>query len=136
MQHALRPRSVHFRSRHHPCRGGDVHHHAGDRGCTSRRRRSHHTGESIASLDHPSGGRLILGVGFGWNTDEPTDHGVPGRDGDPEIVVLDFTPDADTLECRREVGVTEVVYGMPDKSEADVVGYLERLAGKLSAHTL
>ncbi len=33
--------------------------------------------KTIASLDYLSGGRLVLGVGFGWNTDELTDHGVP-----------------------------------------------------------
>ena len=35
--------------------------------------------KTIASLDHLSGGRVQLGVGFGWNTDELTDHGVPAR---------------------------------------------------------
>jgi probable F420-dependent oxidoreductase len=33
--------------------------------------------KTIASLDHLSGGRVELGVGFGWNTDELADHGVP-----------------------------------------------------------
>ncbi len=33
--------------------------------------------KTIATLDHLSGGRLVLGAGFGWNTDELTDHGVP-----------------------------------------------------------
>jgi len=33
--------------------------------------------KTIASLDHLSGGRVVLGVGFGWNTDEIADHGVP-----------------------------------------------------------
>ena len=33
--------------------------------------------KSIATLDHLSGGRVSLGVGFGWNTDELADHGVP-----------------------------------------------------------
>jgi probable F420-dependent oxidoreductase len=36
--------------------------------------------KTIASLDHLSGGRVVLGAGFGWNTDELTDHSVtPGR---------------------------------------------------------
>jgi probable F420-dependent oxidoreductase len=33
--------------------------------------------KSIATLDHLSGGRVQLGVGFGWNTDELQDHHVP-----------------------------------------------------------
>lgn len=34
--------------------------------------------KTIATLDHLSGGRVTLGAGFGWNTDELADHGVPG----------------------------------------------------------
>src|SRR5690348_9510575 len=33
--------------------------------------------KTIATLDHVSGGRVTLGAGFGWNTDELADHGVP-----------------------------------------------------------
>src|SRR5262252_3087707 len=33
--------------------------------------------KTIASLDHLCGGRVTLGIGFGWNTDELADHGVP-----------------------------------------------------------
>ncbi len=33
--------------------------------------------KSIATLDHLSGGRVSVGVGFGWNTDELADHNVP-----------------------------------------------------------
>lgn len=33
--------------------------------------------KSIATLDHLSGGRVTLGAGFGWNTDELADHHVP-----------------------------------------------------------
>jgi probable F420-dependent oxidoreductase len=33
--------------------------------------------KSIATLDHLSGGRVSVGVGFGWNTDELEDHNVP-----------------------------------------------------------
>ena len=35
--------------------------------------------KTIASLDHLSGGRVTLGAGFGWNTDEMADHGIPGK---------------------------------------------------------
>jgi len=33
--------------------------------------------KTIATLDHLSGGRVTIGAGFGWNTDELADHGVP-----------------------------------------------------------
>lgn len=33
--------------------------------------------KTIATVDHLSGGRVTLGVGFGWNLDELRDHGVP-----------------------------------------------------------
>jgi probable F420-dependent oxidoreductase len=33
----------------------------------------------IATLDHLSGGRFTLGVGFGWNREEADDHGVEWR---------------------------------------------------------
>ena len=36
--------------------------------------------KTVSTLDHISNGRVILGVGFGWNTDEMRHHGVdPGR---------------------------------------------------------
>ena len=180
--------------------------------------------KSIATLDHLSGGRVTLGVGFGWNTDELADHGVPvkrrrtmlreyleamrqlwtqetaeyhgelvsfdaswawpkpvqphvpvivgaggtektfawiaanadgwlttpveqdvedkvqllskawadaGRAGSPEVVVLAGKPDPDQLARWEDVGVTEAVFGMPDRGPDEVVAYLERLAGKL-----
>jgi probable F420-dependent oxidoreductase len=33
--------------------------------------------KEVASLDHVSGGRFVLGIGTGWNEDELEDHGVP-----------------------------------------------------------
>jgi probable F420-dependent oxidoreductase len=33
--------------------------------------------KEVASLDWVSGGRFVLGIGFGWNQDEIEDHGVP-----------------------------------------------------------
>ncbi|WP_274559667.1 LLM class F420-dependent oxidoreductase [Streptomyces spiramyceticus] len=35
--------------------------------------------KQVATLDHLSGGRLTLGVGFGWNAEEAADHGVQWR---------------------------------------------------------
>ncbi len=181
--------------------------------------------KTIASLDHLSGGRVVLGAGFGWNTDELTDHGVPaakrrtvvreyleamqalwsmpeasydgehisfgaswawpkpvqqpripiivgaggtprtfawiarsadgwlttpgeadldakvaqlrhawreaGRAGLPQVRVLAGKPDPDLLTHWDAIGVTDVAFGMPDRTADEVVGYLERLAGKL-----
>ena len=56
-----------------------------------------------------------------------------GRDGAPQIVALDFKPDPDKLARWADLGVTEVLFGLPDKSEAEVAAYVERLAGKLAA---
>jgi probable F420-dependent oxidoreductase len=38
------------------------------------------TAKAIATLDHMSGGRFVLGIGFGWNADEIADHGVTMAD--------------------------------------------------------
>jgi probable F420-dependent oxidoreductase len=35
--------------------------------------------KQIATLDHLSGGRVEIGAGFGWNTDELADHHVPAE---------------------------------------------------------
>ena len=38
------------------------------------------TAKAVASLDHLSGGRVTLGIGFGWNVEELADHGVAYED--------------------------------------------------------
>lgn len=175
--------------------------------------------KTIASLDHLSGGRVVLGAGFGWNVEEMKDHGVDpatrrrrlrehldamrclwtqerasyrgefvsfgeswawpkpvqgrlpvllgagatektfrwlaqcadgwittprdddlsgpmklltriweehGRVGRPEVVLLGPRPDAAKIDAWHDMGVTEVMYGLPDKGEADVLSYIER----------
>lgn len=54
-----------------------------------------------------------------------------GREGDPQIVVLAGKPDLAAIERWASVGVTEVMFGLPDAEAAAVVAYLGRLAGKL-----
>jgi probable F420-dependent oxidoreductase len=180
--------------------------------------------KTIASLDHLSGGRVELGVGFGWNTDELADHGVPpgkrravlrehlaamralwsqeeasyqgefvsfgaswarpkpvqpqipvlvgaggtdktfrwiarsadgwlttpgeidlddkvallhkiwqeaDRDGEPRVTALAGKADPELLAHWADIGVTDVAFGLPDRSPAEVTGYLGRLAGRL-----
>lgn len=182
--------------------------------------------KTIATLDHLSGGRVTLGCGFGWNTDELADHNVParqrravlreylgamrslwrdeqaaydgefvrfgpswaypkpvrcgvpvlvgaggtdktfawiahnadgwittprdddvvarvarlheiwrdaGREGTPRVVALDTRPDPDRLARWDAGGVTDVVYGLPDREASEIAGYLDRLRGKLAA---
>jgi probable F420-dependent oxidoreductase len=182
--------------------------------------------KAIASLDHLSGGRVTLGAGFGWNTDELADHHVPagrrrtvlreyveamralwtqeeasyagefvsfgaswaypkpaqahipliigagggprtfewiaanadgwmttptqqdisgniealqkawasaGRDGAPDIHVLIATkPSPEDLAAWADAGATELIWGVPDKSEDEVVAYLDRLSSRLA----
>ncbi|PXY22563.1 LLM class F420-dependent oxidoreductase [Prauserella muralis] len=181
--------------------------------------------KTIASLDHLSGGRVVLGAGFGWNAEELADHGVDrgrrrtvlaeylgamralwsqeeaafegeyvkfgpcwawpkpvrgagvpvllgaggtartfewiarhadgwittpadrdigdgvrslrerwqaeGRAGEPQVVALAGKPDPGVLAEWEAAGVTEVLFGLPDRSAEDVTGYIGHLAGKL-----
>jgi probable F420-dependent oxidoreductase len=180
--------------------------------------------KQIATLDYLSDGRVEIGAGFGWNTDELSDHNVPagkrrtvlreyveamrslwtedeasydgefvsfgpswafpkpanhipliigagggpktfawiaanadgwmttptqsdisgqiealkkawadaGRDGEVEIrILIAFKPNPEDLTAWAEAGATELIWGVPDKPEAEVLGSLDRLAGRL-----
>ena len=181
--------------------------------------------KTIATLDHLSGGRVTIGAGFGWNTDELADHGVPagkrrtvlkeyveamralwtqdeasydgefvsfgpswafpkpvqahvpiiigagggpktfrwiaehadgwmttptqadigtniaaltqawadaGRDGAPDIrILIAFKPNPEDLAAWAEAGATELIWGVPDKAEDEVIASLDRLAQRL-----
>lgn len=181
--------------------------------------------KTIATLDHLSGGRVTLGAGFGWNTDELADHHVPakrrrtvlreyveamralwtqeeasyagefvnfgaswaypkpvqshiplvigagggpktlawiathadgwlttpreqdvlgkitqlraewtaaGRPGEPEVHVLAMTkPAPELLATWEETGVTDAVWGLPDRSPDEVEAFVGRLADRL-----
>lgn len=54
-----------------------------------------------------------------------------GREGEPQIVVLDVKPVADRLDRWREIGVGTVLYGVPDDSVQRATDYLARLADKV-----
>jgi probable F420-dependent oxidoreductase len=58
--------------------------------------------KTIASLDHLSGGRVLLGVGFGWNTDELSDHGVPA--GRRRTVLREYLEAMQALWSQDEAG--------------------------------
>jgi probable F420-dependent oxidoreductase len=181
--------------------------------------------KTIATLDHLSGGRVTLGAGFGWNTDELADHHVPagrrrtvlreyveamralwtqeeasydgefvsfgpswawpkpvqehlpvlvgagggpktfawiaahadgwmttpieqnvggkiaqlreawaeaGRPGSPAVhVLVAAKPTSDDFVAWGEAGVTELIWGAPDRPTEQVVAYLDRLAERL-----
>jgi alkanesulfonate monooxygenase SsuD/methylene tetrahydromethanopterin reductase-like flavin-dependent oxidoreductase (luciferase family) len=54
-----------------------------------------------------------------------------GRDGNPQVAVLAGKPDPEQLAAWINAGVTDVLFGMPDRSADEVAAYLIRLAAKL-----
>ncbi|MFI6026838.1 LLM class F420-dependent oxidoreductase [Amycolatopsis magusensis] len=54
-----------------------------------------------------------------------------GRSGAPEVAALSGKPDADRIAHLASIGVTELIFGLPDREPDEVVAWLGRLAGKL-----
>jgi alkanesulfonate monooxygenase SsuD/methylene tetrahydromethanopterin reductase-like flavin-dependent oxidoreductase (luciferase family) len=58
-----------------------------------------------------------------------------GRDGQPRVTALAGKPDPELLTHWAQIGVTDVAFGLPDRSPQEVAGYLGRLAGRLGLAT-
>lgn len=54
-----------------------------------------------------------------------------GRVGEPQIAALGVKPDPDLLAHLESVGVTEAIFGLPDRSDDDIRAWVGRLAAKL-----
>ncbi len=54
-----------------------------------------------------------------------------GREGAPLVCALGERPDPDRLAHLDSLGVTETVFGLPDRSPEEVEAWIGRLAGKL-----
>ncbi|TCO55033.1 LLM class F420-dependent oxidoreductase [Actinocrispum wychmicini] len=55
-----------------------------------------------------------------------------GRVGEPEIAALGARPDPERLAHLASIGVTEVIFGLPDRAAAEVTAWVGRLARKLT----
>ena len=55
-----------------------------------------------------------------------------GRDGAPAICALGERPDPERLAHLDSLGVTETIFGLPDRSPDEVEAWIARLAGKLT----
>jgi alkanesulfonate monooxygenase SsuD/methylene tetrahydromethanopterin reductase-like flavin-dependent oxidoreductase (luciferase family) len=55
-----------------------------------------------------------------------------GRDGTPDMrVLIAFRPDPADLAAWAEAGVSELIWGVPDKPEDEVLAHLDKMAGRL-----
>ena len=55
-----------------------------------------------------------------------------GREGAPQVhVLVAVRPGPDDLATWAQAGATDVIWGLPDKSEDEVLSYLDRLAARL-----
>jgi probable F420-dependent oxidoreductase len=54
-----------------------------------------------------------------------------GREGQPRIAALGLRPDPQRLAHLESLGVTEAIFGLPDRDPEEVKAWIARLAGKL-----
>ncbi|MGC7097759.1 LLM class F420-dependent oxidoreductase [Amycolatopsis lurida] len=54
-----------------------------------------------------------------------------GRAGEPEVAALSGKPDPERIAHLASIGVTELIFGLPDREPDEVTAWLGRLAGKL-----
>ncbi|MEU9947187.1 LLM class F420-dependent oxidoreductase [Streptomyces sp. NPDC047939] len=101
--------------------------------------------KQIATLDHVSGGRFTLGLGFGWNVEEAADHGVTwstrrelGRD---RMALMRALWSAEPTAYEGEFGSVRASHAYPkpvQKPRGPVVGPRTLIGGaagpKLFAH--
>lgn len=57
-----------------------------------------------------------------------------GRAHQPRVVVLGGRADEQALDRWAELGVDEVLFGLPDADEGGCLTYLDRLASRVAAH--
>ncbi|GGS45599.1 LLM class F420-dependent oxidoreductase [Planobispora rosea] len=62
------------------------------------------TAKAVATLDHLSGGRVVLGVGFGWNVEEVENHCGPDGFGSRRDVAREHVLAMKELWSREEAG--------------------------------
>uniref|UniRef100_A0AAU2VVB4 LLM class F420-dependent oxidoreductase n=1 Tax=Streptomyces sp. NBC_00008 TaxID=2903610 RepID=A0AAU2VVB4_9ACTN len=73
--------------------------------------------KQIATLDHLSGGRFTLGLGFGWNVEEAADHGVDWRTrrelGRDRMALMRALWSAEPTAYEGEFGSVQASYAYP-----------------------
>ncbi|MEN8649209.1 LLM class F420-dependent oxidoreductase [Streptomyces sp. 21So2-11] len=101
--------------------------------------------KQVATLDHLSGGRFTLGIGFGWNVEEAADHGVQWRTrrdlGRDRMALMRALWSAEPTAYEGEFGSVRASHAHPkpaQKPRGPVVGPRTLVGGaagpKLFAH--
>ena len=101
--------------------------------------------KQVATLDHLSGGRFTLGIGFGWNVEEAADHGVDWRTrrelGRDRMALMRALWAAEPTAYEGDFGSVRASYAYPkpaQKPRGQVVGPRTLIGGaagpKLFSH--